>query len=268
MYAKIPFIKRKIRDLCWRIFNIIENNGDANIEKNGEKVFIKNLFNYFKYKRSYNEIVVFDIGANVGDYTIYLINKAKEIWLNVELLELHLFEPTQSCFDVLKKRFVHYGNVKINKFGASDKNGIANIYYDKEKSGLASLYKRNLKHYNIQMNQSEEIILRRLDEYIKENEIKHIHFIKIDVEGHELKALEGFGEYLNSGFIDFIQFEYGGANLDSRTSLLDLYKFFEIRNYFIAKILPHSLEIRKYEPYMENFMYSNYVAISNEVLNK
>ncbi|GLI54154.1 FkbM family methyltransferase [Thermodesulfovibrio yellowstonii] len=107
-----------------------------------------------------------------------------------------------------------------------------------------------------------------MDEYIEENNIKHIDFIKIDIEGHELKAFYGFGSYLNSDFIDYIQFEYGGANLDSHTSLMDIYKFFEERNFSIAKIMQKGLELRKYSPFMENFMYANYVAISNRVLKK
>ncbi len=71
----------------------------------------------------------------------------------------------------------------------------------------------------------------RADEYIEKNKIKHISFIKIDVEGHELKVLEGLGNYLNADFIDYIQFEYGGANLDSHSSLLEIYEVLEKSNF-------------------------------------
>ena len=45
------------------------------------------------------------------------------------------------------------------------------------------------------MTKSEDIetILGR--GYINAHQIKHIDFMKIDIEGHELKAFEGFGEY-------------------------------------------------------------------------
>jgi hypothetical protein len=76
----------------------------------------------------------------------------------------------------------------------------------------------------------------------------------------------GFGEYLNGDFIDFIQFEYGGANLDSKTSLLDIYSCLEDRGFIIAKIYPQGLEIRDYKPFMENYCYSNFVAISKKIL--
>jgi hypothetical protein len=107
-----------------------------------------------------------------------------------------------------------------------------------------------------------------LDKYIEGRDIQHIDFIKIDIEGHELKAFEGFGHYLNSNFIDFIQFEYGGANLDSHTSLMEMYKYLEEKGFKIAKIMPNGLEIREYRPFMDNFQYSNYVAISKNILEK
>ena len=118
------------------------------------------------------------------------------------------------------------------------------------------------------MNYIESIIVKRLDTYIESEGIEHINFIKIDIGGHELKALEGFGSYLNADFIDYIQFEYGGANLDSKTSLMELYKFFKDRGFIVTKVMPNGLEIREYSPFMENFMYSNYIAISNRILTK
>lgn len=203
---------------------------------------------------------MFDIGANVGEYSKMIKDKSSGVDI-----DLHLFEPTKKCFETISEKFKNDNNINLNNFGASDEDAEASIYYDKETSGLASLYQRNLDGYNTQLNQSEEIVLKRMDEYIEEKNIEHIDFIEIDIEGHELKAFEGFGKYLNNDFVDYIQFEYGGANLDSHTSLMDIYKFLGDRGFKIAKIMKDGLEIRKYSPYMDNFIYSNYVAISNKV---
>jgi hypothetical protein len=67
--------------------------------------------------------------------------------------------------------------------------------------------------------------------------------------------------------IKVIQFEYGGANLDSKTSLLDLYKLLESAGYMVCKVMRHHLELRPYNPTMENFQYSNYIALSKEFKN-
>lgn len=218
MFIKLSIAKRKLRGLSLIIFNYIENNGNSNFGKNGEEVFINNLMHSFDEKEG--KKVVFDIGANIGEYSQMIKDKSDKIDI-----EVHLFEPTKSCFNVVSKKFGNKKNTVLNNFGVSDSNSTANIYYDKEQSGLASLYQRNLDNYNLKLDQSEEITLRRLDEYIEERKIKHIDFVKIDIEGHELRAFEGFGKYLDGKFIDYIQFEYGGANLDSHTSLMEVYKF-------------------------------------------
>ncbi|NOR69040.1 MAG: FkbM family methyltransferase [Methylomarinum sp.] len=260
MFTKISYIKRKIRSLSLKVFNSIENNGNCNFIVNGEKLFIDNLFYYFI--KSKQKRIVFDLGANKGEYSKIIQDTSEKNNIDVDL---YLFEPTKSCFLTIKNKFEE-GGVVLNNFGVSDVEGVSKIYYDKEQSGLASLYQRNLNSYNIKLDKVENIQLRRLDNYIKEVGIKHIDFIKIDIEGHELSAFKGFGQYLNADFISFIQFEYGGANLDSHTSLMELYELLEGCGFVICKIMPKGLDIRTYSPFMENFNYSNYVAISKKVI--
>lgn len=263
MFVKMSYLKIKFRNQLFKIINFIENNGNSNFETNGEKLFINNLLRFF-CKDNYKKRTIFDIGANNGQFSIMVEDKSLELNMNIDL---HLFEPTRKCFSVVYDKFKNK-NIKLNNFGISDKEGSAYIHYNKEGSELASLYQRNLVDTDFEFIQSEEIKLRRMDTYIEELNIKHIDFVKIDIEGHELSAFNGFGKYINGDFIDFIQFEYGGCNLDSKTSLLEIYQFLLARNFKIGKILSNGLEMRDYAEYMEDFNYSNYVAISNKVLDK
>jgi len=256
MFIKLSLLKRKIRGASLEIFNRIENNGNAAFRSNGEERFILNLFQSFSKNKQ--KRVVFDIGANIGNYSKIIEEEALKTGVDVDL---HLFEPTKKSFEVLKCRF-DAERTTLNQFGASSENGLASIFYDKELSSLSSLYQRNLDCYKLKLDQSEEVKLKRLDGYIREKNIKHIDFMKVDIEGHELKAFEGFGEYLDGGFIDYIQFEYGGANLDSGVSLMEIYQMLSGRNFVIAKVMPTGLEVRSYSPYMDNFNYANYVAVS------
>ena len=48
MFTKTSYIKRKIRSLSLRIFNKVENNGNCNFDRNGEKAFIDNLLKKFE----------------------------------------------------------------------------------------------------------------------------------------------------------------------------------------------------------------------------
>ena len=251
----MPSLKKKLRGLLLRLFNAIENNGNYNFNSNGESFFIEYLFKQFK-----SPAVIFDIGANVGDYSKIIESQSLKSEVDIRL---HVFEPTRSCFEQLTEKFGGKNNVTLNNYGVSDSNGLATIFYDKESSGLASLYQRNLESYGLELSYIEEVRIRRMDAYIEEKNINHIDFIKIDIEGHELKAFEGFGSYLNGEFIDYIQFEYGGANLDSHTSLMDIFKFLTEKGFVLAKVMPNGLEVRGYSPFMDNFNYANYVAISN-----
>lgn len=263
MYTNISYFKKKLRGLSIRVFNLIENNNNTKFETNGEAYFINNIFKEFSAKK--NDLVIFDIGANIGTYTNLMLESAKKFNVNPII---HIFEPVKSCFEKLYNNYSNNNFLHLNNFGASDNNKSAEIYYDKDGSSLASLYNRNLKSNGIELNITEEITLKRLDDYIIKKNIKHIDFIKIDIEGHEIQALKGLGKYLSSDFIDYIQLEYGGANLDSKSSLMEIYQFLEERGFYIAKMLSNGLEIREYKPFMENFSYSNYVAISNKVLEK
>lgn len=257
-------IHNKIRSLSLRIFNYLENNGDTNFQTNGEEFFVDNLFAYLK-KRYQDEITLFDIGANIGDYTQVLLDKSSSFQ---NKLKIHVFEPTQSCYEVLKKKFSGVEEVVLNQMAVSNCNGTAKIFSNEQKSGLASLYKRNLDAYSIKMNQSEVVNTLRLEDYIDRKHINHIHLLKVDVEGHEMAAFEGLGSYLEENFIDFVQFEYGGANLDSHTSLMGFFSLFEKAGFKLAKVMPNGLNIRRYQPWMDNFQYANYVAISKNVVGK
>jgi FkbM family methyltransferase len=261
MFCKSTFFNKAVRSIALRMFHFVENNGDSVIDKNGEKTFVVSLFDMFKNDGE-KERIIFDIGGNIGDYSEILVSQSQVS--NVKI-QLHIFEPTKGCFKMLLNKFSSQ-NIRLNNFGLSSKDADFRIFYDKEKSGLASLYKRNLKHYNIDMSEGETIRVGTAKDYIESNYIKHIDFVKIDIEGHELEAFNGFGNYLSGEFIDFIQFEYGGAFLDSKISLMQLYEYFEAKGFSIAKVMQNGIEIRDYKPYMENFSNSNYIAISNSYL--
>jgi FkbM family methyltransferase len=259
-FIKKNILIEKFEGIVLRILYWLGNINNSNIETNGEKKFLSSFLNDAV---SNEKLIVFDVGANVGDYTFFLVNYAKKKKIE---LETHLFEPTKSCFEILKNKFNKEQYISLNQFGLSNQKEKKTLYYDKETSGLASLYKRNLEFYETRLDLQEEITLQRLDHYIKENGILHIHLLKIDIEGHELFALEGLGLYLDPKFIDMIQFEYGGANLDSKTSLLELYTLFEKHGFSVARIMKKGLKILPYSPTMENFQYANYVAISDQII--
>ncbi len=247
------FIIGKLLGLVYRM----ENIGHGHLTSSGENQFIADTCKQFK-----GPMTFFDIGANIGEYTQTIQNNRP----NSTNDSFHLFEPQKNCFQELVNKFGKYDHISVNNVGLSDIRGEATIYKDREKSGLTSLYNRNLDFYGHKMDLQEEVLLERADSYIEKHNISKINLIKIDVEGNEMNVLLGFGRFLDSNFIDLIQFEYGGANIDSHTNLMDFYKLLEPHGFKLCKIMKNHLEIRDYNPRLENFVCQNYVAVSKSFM--
>ncbi|MAY82991.1 MAG: methyltransferase FkbM [Flavobacteriales bacterium] len=201
-----------------------------------------------------DDLMIFDVGANVGHYSI-LLNKHIG-----EKAMIHAFEPSKRTFDKLQSNVGDLNNIVPHNFGLGNEQSKQTLYTNTEGSGLASVYKRNLDHINIDMNQSEDIVISTLDSFCDENKISHIHFLKLDVEGHELKVLEGAAKMLRSASIDFIQFEFGGCNIDSRTYFQDFYYLLK-DNFNLYRIVKDGLfPISRYSEMYEAFSTTNYLA--------
>lgn len=201
-----------------------------------------------------NPIVVFDVGANVGNYT-------KAVYKALDgRTEIHAFEPSKKTYELLRVNTTEIKNVVLNNFGLGNEVDTLTLYSNRQGSGLASVYQRELGYAGISMDKTEEIRLSTIDSYCEENNIHHVHFLKLDIEGHELSALKGAKQMLAKKQIDFIQFEFGGTNIDSHTFFRDFYELLK-NNYKIHRILKDGMvEIQQYKITCEIFDSINYLA--------
>lgn len=200
-------------------------------------------------------LVLFDVGANVGTYSKLLFDvfgrKAK----------IYSFEPSEKTYELFLETTKNIDTVIPNNFGFSDKEYCESLFTNVAGSGLASVYKRRLDHFEIVLDEVEEIRLSTVDTYCAENGISRIHFLKLDVEGHEVNVLNGAGKMIDNKRIDFIQFEFGGCNIDSRTYFQDFFYLLK-NNYIIYRILKDGLhEIVSYKETDEIFITTNYLAV-------
>lgn len=254
--------KKLLRALTIRVLLYLENSGNADFQKNGEKKLVERILRLYNNLDN-KEPIIFDIGANVGNWLTELLNIAEK--LNI-LPEVHAFEPVESSFEELSRKFSGKQKIFLNNFGLSDNPGEIKIFFSREKDPWSSVYKRNLKHYGLEFEKFQIVRMERGEDYIKQKNLQHINFVKIDTEGHDLHVLLGFGDFLNAEFIDFIQFEYGEVMIDSRTFLRDFFDLLIPKGFKIGKIMRDGIEIRNWKLYMENFVYSNYIAISEKFL--
>lgn len=175
----------------------------------------KNVLEIISNKlKNLDNIIVFDVGANLGHYS----NMVNEVFGNK--VKIFAFEPSEKTFSQMVDNIKYRQNIYPYNFGFGNSNTKTKLYTNSDYSGLASVYKRNLQHFNINIDQEEIIEIKTIDDFCSENiGGGHIHFLKIDVEGHELKVLDGAKKTIDAKRIDFIQFEFGGCNIDSRTYL-------------------------------------------------
>jgi len=194
--------------------------------------------------------VVFDVGANRGDWTecVLKANPAAHV---------HCFEICPPTFALLKSVLDGRSNVVLNRFGLSNSTGETEIHYSSESDGLTS----TLNVDTITNAQKFCVPVERGDQYCKSSSVGTIDFLKIDVEGAEPSVLSGFGDLVRPGVIPIVQFEYGRLNIDAKYLLCDFYSYFRERGYLVGKLLPQGVRIREYSAWDEDFLGPNYVAI-------
>ena len=169
-------------------------------------------------KKSENSIFI-DIGANIGYYSISAANFGFK--------KIYSFEPIPETIDKLKFNIELNGLEKIievipNALGL--KKEVKHIFEDRNNFGNSSFYQesKNTNLINIQVI--------NLYDFVIEKKIKNIDAIKIDVEGYEDKALEGFIKKSKQDELPkLIIIEHSNASKWK----IDLFNLFKSRDYKI-----------------------------------
>jgi FkbM family methyltransferase len=148
------------------------------------------LLNFGSYEAHEQEILlrlvqpgmnIFDIGANVGWYSLLIAKKAHGC-------NVYAFEPLPATFGSLKANVDAngYRNIRVFNFGISDKDQQIEFYYSPEISGAAS--GANILGWDTVTK--IDCRVRPLDDVWEELGVR-VDFIKCDVEGAELFAFRG-----------------------------------------------------------------------------
>ena len=209
LFARKKFyrLNRILFRLSLRGMGIFNYKSDA---ASGEEYFLR------EHLRGVEKPVVFDVGANKGDYSSAILKANRDA-------EVFAFEPHPITFEDLSRRLSPLGAKVIN--AACGKLPGRMVLYDYLTGGSehASLYKGVIEELHRQKAQEHTVDVIDLDTFVISRGIKRIHLLKIDTEGHELEVLSGAKRILKEQRIGAIQFEFNEMNLISRTFLRDFY---------------------------------------------
>lgn len=205
--------------------------------------------------------IVFDVGANVGEWSLFALQ------LNIPI-QLYAFEPLPLVFSDMQAHLSHYPHAQVFNLALSDKVGKGQFcHYDEtyEFSALSSFYVREVLKADHQPPKIIEVTQDTLSHFCSEHNVDHIDFLKIDAEGAEWIILKGASDLIEQNKITAIQFEYGGCYVDAKTTLQETFDFLSKHDYAIFRIMPQGLiHIPEWDPSLENFDLSNYLAIKKE----
>jgi FkbM family methyltransferase len=130
--------------------------------------------------------VIFDVGAHFG----YLAKEFCQIHGNQ--CSVYCFEPVSYTHSILVKVMRNHANAHVENFALSNQKGQIKITIPVKESGNLGI---GLSHFGGESSSrdyiTELIDTVRLDDYVLDQQIDRLDFIKCDVEGAELFVLQG-----------------------------------------------------------------------------
>jgi FkbM family methyltransferase len=180
-----------------------------------------------------NEVVFFDIGANVGQHSLFMSRLVKEV---------HAFEPYPPVLEKFRRLVAinNIGNVHIHPVGLGNENGQLPFSEPPDSdTGTGSFLPKGSPS-----NKSVSMPLVIGDEWLEEIEARRVDIVKCDIEGYEKPALLGLRRTLERNR-PIVVMELNLGSEESFKSIDDLYATF-----------PHSYELLlfcKEDPYTGHY---------------
>jgi FkbM family methyltransferase len=251
--ARIPWFGAKLGTVG-RVLFLASRTGLGGPDVNGEDVLVRRLLGSHDPSEPF---VFFDVGANVGDRTAFVLSAA------VGEARVHAFEPAPATLDHLTARFAADSRVRVVGAALSDASGSAALLDYGALSGLNSLV---VEQFHSGPTDVHSVRVIAGDEYCQEHGIDRIDFLKIDVEGFEWNVIQGLTRMLTEKRIRSVQFEYGFIHATTGHLIRDFYRLFESLGYQVGPVRPRGPEFRELHVEDNNFDSGpNFVAALPEV---
>lgn len=266
-YNKKHFFYALYRFFFWKIIRLFKLKNVQFKLWNDKKIFLNYdslqsmwiMYNYIVDWEEFNLIskvikpsdTVFDIGANMGFYTIWMSKFVKSG-------AIHCFEPDRNTIKKLQAN-IKKNNIesitKINKCAVGDTDGIVNFTEGMdEENHIAAIGNESLPVISCK--------ILKLDTYVSQQNIDRIKYIKIDVEGFEYFVLKGAINLLQAKKIDIIQIEVNDTIKQADVVVEDILELINKFNYMLCS---YNVELNQLAPVKYSTKRENYFVVSSLV---
>ena len=201
----------------------------------------KKIINFLKKNKNYKFDIILDIGAHHGESIELFLN-------NLNVKKIISFEASPYNFKFLnynyRKLVEKFPNteIKIENLATGNENKIFSINQFEESSSStmknidqnSSYFKKKfffLKKSNKNLFRKLDIKIVKLKNYLSENSMKNIDFLKIDTEGYENETLLGLGEKIKDVKLIFFEHHYDNMIIKNY-KFNDLHKVLVDNNFF------------------------------------
>lgn len=194
-------------------------------------------------KNRIQNFVIFDVGAHIGQTAL----KYHQLFPNAKIF---CFEPFLKSYDKLKINTEHFPHIKCYNFGLGEISG-KTVFHSNLSSATNSILpthelgKTTWGSNLLDTQETLEIELLTIDDFVTQENIENIDILKMDVQGAEYMVINGAKKTLEKGFIKLIYLEIitmptykNQKNLEEMISICKSYEY-ELFNLFELSSSPN-----------------------------
>jgi len=198
-------------------------------------------------------VQILDVGANTGQYGLEIIS-------TIPGVEVHSFEPSSLAFEKLNHLADLHQNWHTYNIGFGSENTSVELFFEELGSASATLLRQEKVFGREESFNSENVQIRVLDDFLTENILIDANVLKLDIEGYEMRCLQGGVNSIAKFRI--VQFEFGEVNIDARIFFRDYWNFFSDRGFELYRVTKsRPIRIHMYSEDLETFSVTNYLAV-------
>lgn len=252
--------RRAVWRLGRKLYCAARGEGANRMDINGEAYVQRQVL---AAKAPGDTLTVFDVGANLGEWTQSLLDQTKPS--GSATLDIWAFEPTPESFERIRVRFADAVSVQCIPLALSNAPGRDRLVMASATGGTNTLsFDDSLAR---QAHAVSEVQKSTVAEFCKQNEIEDIHLLKCDTEGHDLRVIEGAKPLLAAERIDVFQFEYNHRWIYERAFLKDVFDIVADLPYTVAAMRSSRIELlRAWHPELDRFFEANYLLVHERAL--